>query len=88
RRLLCRYVPQEIVDRPKQGFEIPVDDWLRGPLRDWMLDLLDPAVLRREGLIDPGAVSVLVADHLAGRGRNGFALWPVLMFEAWRRSLA
>lgn len=88
RRLLYRYVPQEIVDRPKQGFEIPVDDWLRGPLRDWMLDLLDPAVLRREGLIDPGAVSVLVADHLAGRGRNGFALWPVLMFEAWRRSLA
>lgn len=88
RRLLYRYVPQEIVDRPKQGFEIPLDGWLRGPLRDWMLDLLDPAVLRREGLIDPEAVSVLVADHLAGRGRNGFALWPVLMFEAWRRSLA
>ena len=87
RRLLYRYVPQEIVDRPKQGFEIPVDDWLRGPLRDWMLDLLDPHVLRREGLIDAGAVSTLVSDHLRGRGRNGFALWPVLMFECWRRSL-
>lgn len=88
RRLLYRYVPQEIVDRPKQGFEIPVDDWLRGPLRAWMLDLLDPAALRREGLIDAAAVGALVADHLAGRGRNGLALWPVLMFEAWRRSLS
>jgi asparagine synthase (glutamine-hydrolysing) len=88
RRLLYRYVPQEIVDRPKQGFEIPVDDWLRGPLREWMLEFLDPAVLRREGLIDAGAVSELVADHLARCGRNGYALWPVLMFEAWRRSLA
>lgn len=87
RRLLYRHVPREIVDRPKQGFEIPVDDWLRGPLRDWMLDLLDPVALRREGLIDAGAVGALVADHLTGRGRNGFALWPVLMFEAWRRSL-
>ena len=87
RRLLYRHVPREIVDRPKQGFEIPVDDWLRGPLREWMLDLLDPAALRREGLIDAGAVGALVADQLAGRGRNGFALWPVLMFEAWRRSL-
>ncbi|ROH93397.1 asparagine synthase (glutamine-hydrolyzing) [Stagnimonas aquatica] len=85
RRLLYRHVPREIVDRPKQGFEIPVDDWLRGPLRTWMLDLLDPSVLRREGLINAKAVSVLVADHLAGRGRNGFALWPLLMFEAWRR---
>lgn len=87
RRLLYRHVPREIVDRPKQGFEIPADDWLRGPLRDWMGDLLDPAALRREGLIDAEAVGALVADHLAGRGRNGFALWPVLMFEAWRRSL-
>ena len=87
RRLLYRHVPREIVDRPKQGFEIPVDDWLRGPLREWMGDLLDPAALRREGLIDAEAVGALVADHLAGRSRNGFALWPMLMFEAWRRSL-
>jgi asparagine synthase (glutamine-hydrolysing) len=74
---------------PAEGktFEIPVDDWLRGPLREWMLDLLDPATLRREGLIHAGAIGALVADHLAGRGRNGFALWPVLMFESWRRSL-
>jgi asparagine synthase (glutamine-hydrolysing) len=87
RRLLYRYVPREMVDRPKQGFEIPLDDWLRGPLRNWMLDLLDPSMLLREGLIDARAVSVLVADHLAGRGCNGSALWPVLMFEAWRMSL-
>lgn len=88
RQLLYRLVPPEIVDRPKQGFEIPVDDWLRGPLRGWMLDLLDPAALRRTGLLDAGVVSRLVEEHLSGRGDNGFALWPALVFEAWRRAHA
>lgn len=88
RQLLYRLVPRDIVDRPKQGFEIPVDDWLRGPLRDWMLDLLAPAALRSAGLLDACAVSGLVDEHLAGRGNNGYALWPVLVFEAWRRTHA
>lgn len=84
RRLLYRMIPQELVDRPKQGFEIPLDDWLRGPLREWMLDLLDPAVLREEGLLDANEVSALVTEHLSGRGNHGYALWPALMFEAWQ----
>lgn len=88
RQLLYRLVPRDIVDRPKQGFEIPVDDWLRGPLRGWMLDLLDPAALRSARLLDASAVSGLVDEHLAGRGNNGYALWPVLVFEAWRRTYA
>lgn len=85
RRLLYRLLPRELVDRPKQGFEIPLDDWLRGPLREWMNDLLDPAALRAEGLLEVPVVSALVTEHLSGRSNNGYALWPVLMFEAWRR---
>lgn len=85
RHLLYRYVPRELIDRPKQGFEIPLDDWLRGPLRMWMLDLLDPSALSSEGLLNAGAIATLVAEHLSGRGNNGFALWPALMFEAWQR---
>lgn len=85
RQLLHRLVPRELVDRPKQGFEIPLDVWLRGPLREWMLDILAPSGLRAEGLLDAEAVSTLVADHLAGRANHGLALWPALMFESWQR---
>jgi asparagine synthase (glutamine-hydrolysing) len=86
RRMLYRMVPRELVDRPKQGFDIPIDDWLRGPLHEWMLDLLDPVPLGNAELLDATAVSALVAEHLSGRGNHGYALWPALMFEAWRRS--
>jgi len=85
RQLLHRLVPRELVDRSKRGFEIPLDDWLRGPLSDWMLDLLAPSALREAALLDAQAVSALVADHLAGRANHGLALWPALMFESWRR---
>lgn len=83
RRLLYRLVPRDLVDRPKQGFEIPLDEWLRGPLREWMLDLLNPARLRKEAFLDPDTLSILVRQHLSGQGNHGFALWPALMFEAW-----
>ncbi len=85
RRLLYRLLPRELVDRPKQGFETPLDDWLRGPLREWVNDLLNPATLRAEGLLNATVVSALVTEHLSGRSNNGYALWPVLMFEVWRR---
>jgi asparagine synthase (glutamine-hydrolysing) len=85
RTLLYRYVPRKLVDRPKHGFEIPVDDWLRGPLRVWLRDLLDPARISDEGYLDAGAVSGMVAEHLDGRADHGYALWPVLMFQAWQR---
>ncbi len=88
RRLLYRHVPPELVDRPKQGFAIPLDDWLRGPLRAWMGDLLDPARLRVDGYLDADIVAKLVAEHLSGHADHGYALWPALMFEAWQRSQA
>lgn len=88
RRLLYRHVPRAFVDRPKQGFAIPLDDWLRGPLRAWMGDLLEPARLRADGYLDADTVAKHVAEHLSGSADHGYVLWPVLMFEAWQRSQA
>jgi asparagine synthase (glutamine-hydrolysing) len=84
RKLLHRYVPPALVERPKMGFGIPVHDWLRGPLRDWSESLLDVGRLRAAGLIDPAPVRRLWAEHLTGHNDWGYRLWPVLMFEAWR----
>jgi asparagine synthase (glutamine-hydrolysing) len=87
RRVLDRYVPRQLIDRPKMGFGVPLASWLRGPLRDWAEDLLDPQKLGG-GFLDVGAVRKLWADHLHG-GRNwAYALWTILMFEAWRRRWA
>jgi asparagine synthase (glutamine-hydrolysing) len=84
RRVLDRYVPRSLTHRPKMGFGIPLADWLRGPLRDWAEDLLDPTRLGG-GFLDPAPVRQLWSDHLVG-GRNwAYALWTILMFEAWRR---
>ncbi|MCS4505799.1 asparagine synthase (glutamine-hydrolyzing) [Arhodomonas aquaeolei] len=87
RRLLDRYVPPALMDRPKSGFSVPVDDWLRGPLRDWADALLAPERLAGEGLLDADAVSRRWREHLGGRRNHGLALWTVLMFEAWYEAL-
>ena len=83
RRLLFRYVPQKLIDRPKMGFGVPVDGWLRGPLREWAESLLDPARLRRDGFIAEAPVGQRWRDHLAGRSNWSYLLWDVLMFQAW-----
>jgi asparagine synthase (glutamine-hydrolysing) len=87
RRILNRYVPRNLVERPKMGFGVPLATWLRGPLRNWAEDLLDPARLGG-GLLDTAAVRTLWTEHLSGKGNWAYALWTVLMYEAWRRRWA
>ena len=83
RRVLERYVPDRITDRPKQGFGIPIDGWLRGPLRGWAEDLLSEERLVREGYLQPAPIQAALRDHLTGRRNLQYPLWTILMFEAW-----
>ena len=83
RQVLYRYVPRALVDRPKAGFAIPLDRWLRGPLRDWAETLLAEDRLKARGWINPAPVRRAWADHLASRGARAEALWGVCMLEAW-----
>ena len=83
RRVLDRYVPRALIERPKAGFEVPLGDWLRGPLRSWAQSLLEPCRLRREGYLNANKVGLMWDQHLSGRADRSPYLWNVLMFEAW-----
>lgn len=86
RRLLDRYVPRNLIERPKMGFGIPLDAWLRGPLRGWAESLLAEDRLRREGYLNPAPIRAAWQAHQAGQASYGFRLWSVLMFQAWLES--
>jgi asparagine synthase (glutamine-hydrolysing) len=88
RQVLYRYVPKELIERPKAGFAIPVGQWLRGPLRDWAENLLGEARLDQEGYFHPEPIRKAWREHLSGRHDHTPKIWSVLMFQAWLEAQA
>ena len=82
-KILYKYVPRELVERPKSGFRIPIGQWLRGPLRTWADDLLDPCLIRQQGFLRPEPITLLWKQHLSGRYDHTARLWTILMWQAW-----
>ena len=84
RRVLYRHVPEKFFRRPKMGFGVPIDSWLRGPLREWAEDLLAESRLRNDGFFEPLPIRRLWERHLQGDTNAHLPLWAILMFQAWQ----
>ena len=83
RQVLYKYVPQELVERPKMGFGVPLEHWLRGPLREWAEDRLSEVNLKLHQLLNCEAIRTKWNEHLSGQRNWQFLLWNVLVFQDW-----
>ena len=83
RELLYRRVPRDLIERPKQGFSLPLDEWLRGPLRPWAEELLQPARLEGSAGLDPAPIRRCWDEHVRGQRNHAQRLWTVLMLQSW-----
>ena len=83
RQLLYKYVPADLLERPKMGFSIPMGPWLRGPLREWAEDLLSENALKKSGLFNPVPIRKRWQEHLSGTHDRTRSLWTIIMFQTW-----
>ncbi|MCP9910752.1 asparagine synthase (glutamine-hydrolyzing) [Cyanobium sp. BA20m-p-22] len=83
RQILYKHVPRHLIERPKAGFGMPIGQWLRGPLREWAEDLLEPGLMQRQGYLRPEPIQIIWRQHLSGRFDHTSRLWAVLMWQAW-----
>lgn len=83
RKILHKRIPEKMVNRPKMGFGVPIDGWLRGPLKEWAVDLLDKSRLKNDGFFDADIVQNKWMEHLSGKRNSHHQLWNILMFQAW-----
>ena len=83
RKILYKYVPSNLIERPKAGFAIPLSVWLRGPLKSWAEDLISYENISKSGFLNPNKISSLWEEHLSLKKDNSSKLWPVLMFQSW-----
>lgn len=85
RRVMANRLPAEVLNKPKQGFSIPLKNWLRGPLKPMMIDLLSETCIRQRGYFQPSTVKRLISEHLAGRANHSHRLWGLMVLEMWHR---
>ena len=83
RQILYKYVPKELIERPKKGFGIPLEKWLREGLRGWADNLLDFEKISKQGYLNPKLVEKLWNEHKEGKRNWSYILWNILMFQAW-----
>ena len=83
RKVLDKYIPRNLIERPKSGFSVPIADWLRGPLKEWAGDFLNPGLLKEQGIFNPEPISRKWEEHQTGKRNWQYHLWNVLMFQSW-----